>query len=188
MASNRRMAARALYPTTKLANKVFNCRVRVASQLTFPDCFHVPAQFGQLGFDPSIPGPVGIHFGLPEFGARLGQAEQVAVMLVPEAAVDEDHSSVLRQNNIGASWQAGTAEPVTESQRMEAPTDLQLDLRILAADARHQCGTLFRVDDIGHQAALRDRLTGMAFSSKCGVMIRATSAITGTTTEFPNCL
>src|SRR5690606_25345985 len=63
------------------------------------------------------------------------------------------------------------------------------DLCVLPPDPRHQRGTALRADDVRHQALLRDRLAGAAFAAtRCGTMIRATSAITGTTTELPNCL
>src|SRR5690606_5233163 len=113
----------------------------------------------------------------------------MAVMLVPEAAVDKHDCPVLRKHDIGPSGQAGSAEPVAEVQGVEALADLQFDLRVLAADPRHQRGTSLRADDVRHQATLRARWAGAAVCcSRCGTMIRATSAITGTTTELPNCL
>lgn len=114
----------------------------------------------------------------------------MAVMLVPEAAMDEYDRPVLRQHDIRPPGQAWPREAVTEPKSMEALANLQFDFRVLSADARHQRGTLFRADDVGHQAALRVRLEVVAELTvlRCGTMIRATSAITGTTTEFPNCL
>src|SRR5690606_7037377 len=162
---------------------------REAPELTFPHGLDVPAQVRQRAGDSTVTGSICVDLRLPELRAGLRQPEQMAIMLVPEASMHKHDRVEPGKNDVRPPWQPGAPKSIPESQGMEALADLLFDLRILAPDPRHQRGTALRADDVGHQAALRLRLAGAAIrASRCGTMIRATSAIIGTTTEFPNCL
>jgi len=71
---------------------------------------------------------------------RLGWAAiqtTLLVMLVPEAAVDEDHGMVFREDKIGLAGQILPVQPETEPQAVGGFPDRDLRFHVLAADRRH---------------------------------------------------
>lgn len=149
----------------------------------------MPASFLQQGDLSDIARSIAIDLGFPELGASTGQAEQVAVVSMPEATIDKNDGPVLRQNDVRPTRKAGTPQPVAEALRMQGFPHQQLDLRVLAPDPRHLRRALLRGKGVNHDyAAFRSRLPVVASTWRCGFMMRATSAINGTTTELPNCL
>lgn len=111
-------------------------------------------------------------------------------MPVPEAAVDEDSCPVTRQHQIWTSRQTGSAKSIAESPRVQCPPHQQFQFRIRATYPRHLCGPLLGREGVDQvQAAFFARFFGAVASALTkGAISRATSAITGTTTELPNCL
>lgn len=183
-------------PADKLGYRFSSRLGRLFPDPAFPYHLAMPTQLFQLDFNTLVPCPIRIDLGSPELRPGFWQPEQVAVMAVPEAPVDEDHCPVFGQHDIRAAGQAGAPKAVAEAEGMEAAADLQLDLRVFPSDPRHQRGTLFRADDVHAQGEafttfLRfGSVAGrpVAGRSRCGTISRATSLITGTTTELPNCL
>lgn len=109
-------------------------------------------------------------------------------MPVPEAAVNEDRRPVARKNQIRSAGNVFRMQPEPEPLTMQAAADQTLRLSVTAADAAHHAASGGRIHDIGHYPA-------WASSSGCtiisparnGLTACATSWITGTTTELPNC-
>lgn len=62
----------------------------------------MPAHVRQARFGLEVPSAVGVNLGLPERRPGLGKPEQMAVMLMPEAAMDKHYCPVLRQNKVRA--------------------------------------------------------------------------------------
>jgi hypothetical protein len=58
-------------------------------------------------------------------------------MLVPEAAMNEDHLLEARQNEVGCARQVATMQAETEAEGMDYPPHHQLRRHVLAADSAH---------------------------------------------------
>lgn len=112
---------------------------------------------------------------------------------MPEASMDKNHGPVFRQHDIRSSGQSSPAQAVAESPRVEALAYKDLQLGVRAPDPRHLCGSLRGGKAVSQRQTLAFFFAGLAGSEadscrRWGTMIRATSLITGTTTELPNCL
>lgn len=69
---------------------------------------------------------------------------------MPEAAVNQDHGSILGQDDVGFSRQILRMEPVPEPTRVQRAPELDLRFRVPAADARHHSGAGRGIYDINH--------------------------------------
>ena len=81
-------------------------------------------------------------------------------MAVPEAAVDEDHRMVFRQDEIRPAGKLAVVHSVAEPARMQAPADNQLRLCVLAPDGRHVATAGSPVVYIRHSAGAGYLLLG----------------------------
>ncbi len=77
---------------------------------------------------------------------------------VPEAAVDEDHRAVFRQDDVRFSgecfvFRALDREAVAEAVEHRAQGEFRL--RIAATDAGHDIRAFFRGEDVGHEQESR---------------------------------
>lgn len=111
-------------------------------------------------------------------------------MAMPEAAVNENHSTVFRQHDIRFSRQAFDVQTVAETLGEQGLADDQFRFCVLAPDAGHHPAADFLRNDIGHgQARRASGSPAAAFvSSTNGTISFATASTTGTTTALPNCL
>lgn len=114
-------------------------------------------------------------------------------MPMPEASMHEHHGAILRQHDVGPARQLCTTQPIPQPPGMEALADKDLQLGVRTADPRHLRGSLLRGEAVYQGQALAFFFAGLVGSEaaswvRWGAMIRATSPITGTTTELPNCL
>jgi hypothetical protein len=69
---------------------------------------------------------------------------------VPEAAVHEYRSAVLRKNKVRSTVNLAGMKPKAETARMQCPPESQLGLGVLSPDPRHHPGTGLLIHDIGH--------------------------------------
>ena len=60
---------------------------------------------------------------------------------MPEAAMDEDHRSVLWKNEIRFPWQARLAQPVPQAACVKSMPDLHFDGSVPGAHSRHLRGS-----------------------------------------------
>ena len=74
----------------------------------------------------------------------------MALVSMPQAAVDEDHGTVFWQGQVRAPRQIPTMQAVAEPQGKESTPDHVLRLRVLAANPRHAVAALFCGEDVGH--------------------------------------
>ncbi len=139
---------------------------------------------------PNLRVPLGVasDLGLPELAPRAWQAEKTAVVPVPEAPVHEERCAVARKDKIRPARDVCRVQAESEPEPMKRAADQPLRLSITSADAAHHAASCGPVDDVGHYATWTSSsgCTSTCFARK-GFIARATSRITGTTTEFPNC-
>lgn len=63
-------------------------------------------------------------------------------MTVPEAAVNKDHLSMARENEIGPAGKIFSVKPESQSERVSDATDDQFRTGVCAANPRHAITTL----------------------------------------------
>ena len=69
---------------------------------------------------------------------------------MPEATMDEHHSVVPREYDIGSAGQSGTMKAEPQPQSVKGAPNGDFGLRVLTADARHHPTSRRPVDDICH--------------------------------------
>lgn len=103
--------------------------------------------------------------------------------------MNEDHAAIPRQYDIRIPRKRPVMQPEPHSETVQPLPDNEFRSSILAADTGHHAASGSRIDNVCHQAARSFCCRIPSLSSMIpGFMMRATSVITGTTTEFPNCL
>lgn len=137
---------------------------------TFPDCHYTPALLGKQVCIPLIPFNIACNFFFPELGVAFRPFEKFAIMAVPKAAIDENYSPVFGENQIGFSRKVLAVKLIAEPPSEKFLSYNYFRFCILASDARHHFGSMFRRDNISHQAALRFFLTGF-FGFELAVII-----------------
>jgi hypothetical protein len=71
-------------------------------------------------------------------------------MTMPEAAMHEDDSAILRQNQVWSTVNICRMEPEAETARMQRLPQDKLGLRVLAPDPGHHPGAGLLIHDICH--------------------------------------
>lgn len=124
------------------------------AQRAFPDGDDVPALLAEGFFVAQVAGTVAVDLAFPPCAAGRGQAEGGTMLMpVPEAAVDEDHGAVFRQDDVGFSgkeyvFRAVDREAVAEPVEHRAQGEFRLG--VAPADAGHDLGAFLRREDVGH--------------------------------------
>ena len=181
-----------LEPSLQSIRHERNACFLLALQCTFPYDRNPPARSEQCPDRIRIVFAVPVNFFFPESGACRGHPEKKAGMSVPEAAMDEDHGTETWQDDVWLPCQFLRMQAVTEAPAVHFPADSDLGTGVLATDAGHHPTPDTRRNNVCHQATNRCLWCVSAFcptsAMTWGFMMHATSAITGTTTAFPNCL
>lgn len=76
-------------------------------------------------------------------------------MHVPEAAVDVDNLSQLRQNDIGRAGKVAAMQAESVSQGMDQPPDFHFRLRVARSHRRHNSRSLCLGDSFAHESGPR---------------------------------
>ncbi len=76
----------------------------------------------------------------------------MAVMAMPEAAIDENKRFPGPQDDVGPAREAFGMQAVAESCSMQDAADGKLGAGVLALDAGHGMRPIFRGEHIGHEA------------------------------------
>ncbi len=179
-----------LDPCSQLAGRI----LKVISRGFAPDCAlpydsTSPTVLRQCFKIPGITPAVAGELFLPELRTGRWQLREATAMPVPEASMHKNRHPIFRKNDIRFAGKVFGVESEAEPLGMKEFPDDQLRRSIFPPDARHHAASGFRVDDVDHQAAKSVRWVEPSFSCMiAGFMMRAISAITGTTTELPNCL
>jgi hypothetical protein len=72
-------------------------------------------------------------------------------MSMPEAAVNEDYSPMLREHKVRFARQALVMKEIAKASRMQALPNNQFGLRILAPDACHHPASYLSRNDVSHR-------------------------------------
>lgn len=114
----------------------------------------MPALVAQGVFLAEVARFVSLDLVFPPCAAGFRDTEVRAVIMpVPEAAVDENHGAVFREDDVGPAgegfvFRAVDGEAVAEAVEHRAQGELRL--RVSPTDARHDLGALLRGEDVGH--------------------------------------
>ena len=110
------------------------------AHFTLPDNTNLPSERFQLLLMPQVPLPITLELRSPEIQARLWHPGQFAVDIwvpVPEAAVDEDHSSAAAKHDVWDPGQPPIVEPVSIAHGMYEAADHHLWLCVAPANPPH---------------------------------------------------
>ena len=112
---------------------------------------HAPPVFEESCANGTVSSGVRIELRPPELrpGCRDGRVAAPFVSM-PEAAMYEDNSAVLRKNKVRSTVNLAGMKPEAETARVQCPPEGQLGLGVLSPDPRHHPGTGLLVHDIGH--------------------------------------
>ena len=102
--------------TGELISKLARILFQPAFERAFPDRQHAPAGAYQHGFAAQVALAVGVNFGLPEVAPGLRKSEEMAVVPVPEAAMNKNSCTVLWENNIRRAGEVFDVQTETESE------------------------------------------------------------------------
>lgn len=125
-----------------------------ASKGALPYYDHSPALHRERPFDPFVSRTVARNLLSPEICSRRGNLCTVAIMTMPEAAMNEDGSSVLCQRNVRRAWKIFLVQCISESKRMEGSSEQHLGLGVAFANPTHVPTTLCPIAAIGHHRHL----------------------------------
>lgn len=137
-------------PFRKLFQRRPDANTFPSSHGTFPDNAGSPLPLAQRQQSSAIPFPVRADFLFPELRARAWQPEQVAVVTVPEAAVNKDYGPMLWQDQIGSARQILCLQPVTKTQPVQTAADQKLGLRVFPGHSCHIAAAGGGVMDVRH--------------------------------------
>ena len=102
--------------------------------------------------------PPVIRIGLRKNGSRA------APVLMPEAAVDENHGPPFGKNNVGLARKTADMQAKAKAVGKEKPPHGHLGLRVFGDDGPHDLRALFRSEDVGHLRTAQ--MQAAAFSLK----------------------
>ena len=109
-----------------------------STSFTLPNRQHTPPRVDQRSLFLLVPREVAIEFLLPERDTSFRHRSLAAIrMTVPEAAMDENRRSVLRQDDIGRAGQAAPLKPESEAQSMQKLTNDHLWAGVSSSDGSH---------------------------------------------------
>ena len=116
----------------------------------FPDDQLAPSGFREKLSNFCVPRAVSFKLCFPEIAPRIGQAEETAIMTVPETAVNKHRAVIRRKYQIGLSRNAGGMQPVAKTFFVQCGPYSQLRARITSPDPRHHPAARRDVNYIRH--------------------------------------
>src|SRR6185437_13719876 len=129
--------------------------------LALPDNLDAPAGGAELALVAAVAAAVGEELGLPVGAIRGGSSVgRAARMLVPEAAVDEDHLAAAGKHQVRRAGQVAAVQTVAVAGAVDQAADEQLRLSVLAADARHDRASLRFGERVHFREACTDGSAG----------------------------
>lgn len=128
---------------------------RGLSEFTFPNQFHMPAELFKFSRKTLITCLIAKEFCPPEFGILFGPRLSLgAVMPMPEAAVDQNHKTLITQDEVGAAGEAPDLHFIGETPAIEKLLNLTLGAGIASLDAAHVLQPLRVAHHIAHGNSL----------------------------------
>lgn len=142
---NLQRACRRLEP----AGELFRDPISLPFQGTFPDDRHAPSITTEPLPDEGIPGKCSCEFALPEFDIRRGhRCKSAPLVPVPKASVNKHGSTVFRKHEVRSPRQGSDMGPVSEPERMDQLSELQLRRRVPASYPRHHSRSCLPVHNV----------------------------------------
>lgn len=77
---------------------------------------------------------IAFDFLAPELGPRLGPLEMLAIVMVPKTAMDKNHCSIFRQDDVRFSWQVFPVQTKPEATIVQGPADKHLGFGVFTAN------------------------------------------------------
>ena len=119
----------------------------------FPDGCDSPFNRCQGSQRPTVAHPVVLEFSRPEIRATGGGCrEPASLMMVPEAAVNEDRRTEPRQDNVRPSRQSAIMEAESKPGTMQCAPQGEFRLRVATSDSAHHSRAGFAIDNINHSS------------------------------------
>jgi hypothetical protein len=126
-----------------------------AGQFALPSSKDSPTQAGKLCFNLSVPLNVPRELGAPELLIRLWEGCDFATGVpMPEAAMDEDHCTMLGKDEVGLSGEADAPKSIPEAAGVESAAQRQLRLGVTASYSGHALGAARGRKEINHTASV----------------------------------
>jgi hypothetical protein len=91
----------------------------------------------------------------PEAQSGFGPPPAARV-LMPETAVDKDHFSEPRKNDVGFAGQVICMQPVSKAHRMNEAADAHFWLSVFAAHARHALTSLLFCESVHRDRSVKE--------------------------------
>ncbi len=126
-----------LYPGGQALHSFPEVGFGPALQRTFPDRGHTPARFQQRLNGPVVILDIAADLLAPERLSRRRPSEQMTVVPVPEAAVNEDNGLIPGKDKIRFPGQLFCMQPVAQPGRMKRFADQELRPGIPSFNSRH---------------------------------------------------
>ena len=120
------------------------------AQRALPDHQHPPSLLRQSPDIPAIARHVFGYFIQPERSSCGGNLEQIAIMMMPEAAVGKDNALIVRHDKIRAAGQRGILYGKRESGARQYPSQPFLYCRIAGAYRAHVFTAGGFIVNVGH--------------------------------------
>lgn len=105
--------------------------------IALPNSLNLPSLASKQSCVSNVPVHVSLNLGRPVRLIRLGRMGGLAVVTVPEAAIDEHSEPVAREKEIRTSWQVASMDAETVPGCMQRSSDVHFGPCIAAANCRH---------------------------------------------------
>lgn len=97
--------------------------------------------------------PIAFNLFPPEAASRFRPLEQVAIMAMPEAAMNEDDRVMFWEYQIRLPWKSLVVKNITEASRMKASPYDHFGFGVFPPNARHHPASDFWRDNVSHRRA-----------------------------------
>lgn len=131
----------------ELIDFVFEPRRR---DLALPDREYAPTKGTEGTSGGDVARDVAGELSVPIRLVGGGKPSSEAGVLMPKAAVDEHHRSMLRQHQVWRSWKVASMEAEAVSHAVNEAPDQHLGPRVFGTDARHDGASLIGGASIHH--------------------------------------
>ena len=109
---------------------------RLSLQSTLPDHQNSPPLVTEFLDNPPVPLDIGRELLVPEILPRTWDGGHVAPMPMPEAAMHQDDSLILRKYNVWVAREVFRVESISEAKLVEGFSDLQFGGSVFRSEER----------------------------------------------------
>jgi len=120
-------------------------------QFTFPDDCDIPSHFTQAAKVPGVPCHIGLQLRFPEASVAPGHSISTAIVLMPEAAVNEYYLPSMGKDKVGPSGKTFASKNVSVAQSMQQSADKHFWAGVAVTNQRHPLASFRRGQRVGRQ-------------------------------------